>query len=129
MNANEIAATMQDVAARQGAATIGTAMADPQVAAAIRDADATRKRNQERRLMEQDEIFALFKADTTNDPIFQTLHTVNFKSMGVRVIPGDSRWAGGTKDKGELVFNRHDWDQWLEQFDTVARRLGYAKNK
>lgn len=125
MASNHMDATLAalQVQGRQGAAT-GTDDVGQQIA---RDCRLENERQKARRWMEQTEIFSIFGATTTNDDVFLTLQTVGFKAMGVQVIPG-SRWRG-TQDKGELVFDRHDYDRWRERFDTVAQRMGYTKTR
>ena len=73
------------------------------------------------------EIFALFGAHTTADAIFTTLQASGFKHMGLQTIPG-SHWRG-TQDERELVFERHEWDRFMERFHTIAQRLGYVKKR
>ena len=59
--------------------------------------------------------------------MFTRLQTLNFKAMGVQVIPG-SDWLG-TQDKGELIFDGHDRARWYENFAYVAERMGYTLPK
>lgn len=125
MDANEAHGHSQNALARQRMAGLAAGIDNPAAQAAIREAHANLAREKARQLIEQAEIFDLFATDTTEDEVFVRLQALNFKAMGVQVIPG-SRWRG-TQDRGELVFIAHDWDQWLPNFEYVAQRLGYVK--
>ncbi len=125
MNANELHARTLTA---QGRAAGASAMPeDPASRAVIQEAQAACQREKNARLMEQDEVFTLFGARTTDDPVFLLLQALNFGAMGVQMVPG-SRWRG-TQDRGELVFERHRFEQWRTTFEDVAQRLGYTRKR
>lgn len=123
MDANEIAARQQLATALARGAN-GYNIEDPAVRKVIAESQARLKWETEHEWLTTRQLADYTRLPEVSDAVRERMQVLGLGGVGQRILP---RKGPGGQDTSEVVFHRANFDRWFENFDAVARSLGYAR--